>query len=114
MVTKRREGDTDFHEAEKRQHRILQFSPNMDMGSILQIAAIVFLAGAGWTKIESYNDKAVSRADAIEKRQTEQEQRAAATLSELKADVKQNVQQTNDLKAKLDLIDLKLTQTGRR
>lgn len=109
----RRETDTDFSEAEKR-HRLLQFSPNMDMGSILQIAAIVFLAGAGWTKIESYNDKAVSRADVIENRQKEQEARTNATLAEVKADVKQTVQQTNDLKAKLDLIDLKLSQTPRR
>lgn len=117
MTTRHRESDTDIEAllaADKRERRLFQFSPNMDMGAILQVACLVFLAGAGWTKIESYNDKAVNRADAIEKRQSEQEARTNATLSEVKADVKQNVQQTNDLKAKLDLIDLKLSQQGRR
>jgi hypothetical protein len=108
-----RETDTDFDAVmavEKRENRWVRLSPNLDTGAILQILALVFIGGVGWSKIENNKELADQRDAALEKRVSEQEKRTDTTLADLKNDVKQTGQQVNDLKNKIDLIDLKLSQ----
>jgi hypothetical protein len=112
MTTKHRASDTEvdaLHEVDKR-HRLVRFNPEINSGTIIQIVVLIVGMAFGYSKIETSIALNVQRTDAIERRASEQEARTNATLGEMKSEVKDTGQKVNDLKTKIDLIDLKLTQ----
>lgn len=111
-MEKHRVTDTDYDslkEAEKR-HRLVRFDPKIDSGTIIQILVLIVGGAFGYAKIETALALGNQRTDAIEKRTAEQDQRTNAALLEMKQDIKETGQKVQDLKTKIDLLDLKVSQ----
>jgi uncharacterized coiled-coil protein SlyX len=109
-MEKHRSTDTDLdqmHEADKRR-RI--FIPSIDLGTGIQIAVLVAGMLFGYAKIQQSQALTEQRIITIEDRASEQKRAAETTNAELKADVKDIGKQVGDLKTKIDLLDLKLSQ----
>lgn len=123
MIPKHRITDSDLQalvaaaQREPERRKLLQFSPNLDMGSILTFVSIVFVAGIGWNRIESNDEKQVLRTNTIETRATEQEARTTKALTDVKEDVKEVKAEVkafggsvSDIKTKIDLLSLQISQ----
>lgn len=116
MMIRHRSTDTEPSQLEAADHRqrLFRFSPDLNMGTLIQIGVLVVGMALGYSKIETSIALNVQRTEAIERRSSEQEKRTENTLSEMKSDVKATGVQVQDLKAKIDLLDLKISQPGRK
>jgi hypothetical protein len=90
--------------------KLFRFDPRIDSGNILTILVLVAGMATGYSKIEKSIALNEQRTAQIEVRAAEQETRTNQTLNTLQSDVKATGQQVQDLKAKIDLLDLKVTQ----
>lgn len=109
-----RQDDPDFSGAEhRRSQRYFRFSPEMTMGTALEILVLVGGVVLGYAKISEYNALNSQRTEMLERRSAEQEKRTTEAVNELRADVKQTSAQINDLKNQINLLDLKLSRPQR-
>jgi hypothetical protein len=100
--------DTEQPEAESR--RLFRFDPKIDSGTILQIVVLVGGMAIGYSKIEKSLALNEQRTAQIEQRSNEQQARTEKALSELQHELKQTSLQVQDLKAKIDLLNLMVSQ----
>jgi hypothetical protein len=109
-----REGDTDYNGADNRRSaKLLRFSPELTMGTAIEIVVLVGGVVLGYSKIAEYNALNMQRTEMLEKRTAEQEKRTTEAVNELRTDVKNTGQQLNDLKNQINLLDLKLSRPAR-
>jgi len=111
-MEKHRVTDTDFDslkEVEKR-HRLIKFDPHINTGTIIEIAVIVGGGLLAYGEIRTGLALGTERTNAIEQRAAEQDKRTNAALIEMKQDIKETGQKVQDLKTKIDLLDLKVSQ----
>jgi hypothetical protein len=109
-----RQSDTDFSGAEhRRSAKLLRFSPELTMGTAIEIVVLVGGVVLGYSKIAEYNALNMQRTEMLEKRTAEQEKRTTEAVNELRTDVKNTGQQLNDLKNQINLLDLKLSRPAR-
>lgn len=109
-MEKHRVTDTDFDalKAAEKRHRV--FVPSIDLGTGIQIAVLISGMLFGYAQIKQSQALTEQRIVIIEDRASEQKKAADTAGAELKADVKDIGKQVSDLKLKIDLLDLKVSQ----
>jgi hypothetical protein len=102
--------EQDLTEIENRK-RLFRFDPKIDSGNILQIVVLIGGMAVGYSKIEKSIALNEQKTGQIEQRAVEQEQRTNAALANVTTEVKATGQQVQDLKLKIELLDMKVSQT---
>lgn len=95
---------------EREPRQFVRFSPEVNVGHVLQIVVLVVGITFGYSKLDSTISLNAQRTDNMEKLAADRETRIDTTNKELKADMKDIVQKVGDLKNKIDLLDQKFSQ----
>lgn len=95
---------------EREPRRLVRFTPEINVGHIIQILVLAAGILLGYSKLDTAISLNVQRTDIMEKLSADREGRINTTNNELKADMKDIVQKVGDLKNRIELLDQKFSQ----
>lgn len=82
--------DTDFDLlSEPKRRRLIRFNPNVDMGTLIQLATILAIAAGGWGTYQSDKATAKLELEQVKKAAADDKSSTKETLTDLKVDVKE-------------------------